>query len=150
MNDDLLAGLTHSQPEPVAAADDVAALRAALAFHRGHLQVCDNYAHTSSEPSFAALARDLTEGHQEAIYLLARALRRAGAPAGEVEADRRIVAASWRQADAPAKARFLAAASQQAIARYQAQAAAGFAERATWEELAALAQAQAAAIRKLT
>jgi mycothiol S-conjugate amidase len=150
LNDDLLAGLVRGQPEPVAVADDVTALRAALAFHRAHLLVCDNYAHTSSEPSFVALARDLTEGHQEAIYLLARALRRAGAPAGEVEADRRIVTESWRQADATAKVRFLSAASQQAIAGYQAQAATGSAERATWEELAALAQAQAATIRRLT
>jgi mycothiol S-conjugate amidase len=149
-HDDLLAGLERGQPEAVVAADDVAALRAALAFHRAHLQVCDNYAHTVSEPSLAALARDLTDGHQEAIYLLARALRRAGAPAGAVEAERRIVTESWRQADATAKVRWLAAASQQVSARYHAQAATGSAEQATWEELTALAQAQTAAIRKLT
>ncbi len=144
---DLLAGLEHGQPEPIAAPDEVTALCAALVAHRSYLAICGEYANIASEPTLATLARNLTEGHQEAIYLLARALRRAGETPNAVQADHRLMVESRRQADATAKTRFLLTGAQRLVADYQKQAATGSVERAVWEELAMLVQEQSGEIR---
>jgi hypothetical protein len=147
VTDDLLAGLERGQPEPVAAPDEVTALRAALVAHRSYLAICGEYANIAAEPTLAALARDLIEGHQEAIYLLARALRRAGETPNAIQAEHRLLVESRRQADAAAKTRFLLTGAQRLVADYQKQAATGSAERAAWEELAMLVQEQSGEIR---
>jgi LmbE family N-acetylglucosaminyl deacetylase len=146
VHDDLLAGLERGQPEPVIAAESLAALHTALTAQRAYLAVCETYARQAAGPDFKALLQDLAEGHQEAIYALARALRQAGAAAGEVGAAAQIVAEGARQKDTAAKVGFLAAAVKRELAIYQAQAAADPGEAAIWRELTAAVEAQERAI----
>jgi len=145
-----LAGADAGPEEPAADPAALAALRTALSAQRVYLKVCEEYARHSSKPPFAALARDLAQTHQEAIYLLAGALRRAGQVTGEVEADARTAAEGLRQPDLPARIRFLSTGAEWAIAAYQAQAAVDTGRRAVWEELVTLTGAQLEAIRAFT
>ncbi len=156
VNDDLLAGLEPGQGDGVrrqasgrkSDGPSAAEVRSALAAQRAYLEVCDEYARRSIELGFAGIARTLAGGHQEAIYLLARALRRAGEPAGEVAADPKILNDGMRRRKTADQAAFLSAAAPQIAAFCQAKAAESPAdEAATWKELAALVSAQAQGLR---
>jgi len=150
VGNDLLAGLGEldaEAEEPAVDTATLAGLRTALSARRGQLKVCEEYARFSSKPPFAALARDLMETHQEAIYLLAGALRRAGEPAGDVKVDARTVDEGLRQKHLAGRVRFLSTSAEGAISAYQTQAAADPDRRALWEELVALTQTQLEAIR---
>jgi mycothiol S-conjugate amidase len=148
--DDLLAGLEKTPDEPLPAPDAVTALRTALAVHRAYLAVYEDYLGSSPEPQFAALLQGLTEREQELIHLLARGLRRAGETATEIPADPRIKAQSRRQRDPRARLQFLLDGARQAVTFYRAARATEPAWRAVWEELAALAEAQLAAVQTYT
>ena len=45
------------------------------------------YQSRSNEPNLTGFVQHLADGEQEIVYLLARALRRAGEPSGTLEAD---------------------------------------------------------------
>lgn len=150
--DDLLAGLEPEGATALSDADeadaaDLLALRAELIAHRSLIEVCQGYPGRSPEPNLAGFLQHLADGEQEIIYRLARALRLAGEPAGGVEADPKLRAKAMRYESTPDRVRFLRTLTQEAVARCQAQArqATGPAQKAVWEELVGLVQAQARA-----
>lgn len=153
--DDLLAGLeagsgaTALKPESSAVgAGPLAALRAELTAHRTTIELCRGYLVTSPEPKLAVLLRRLIDDEQEIVYRLARAMRLIGEPPGDIEADPRLRGKGMRHESTPDRLRFLGSATEQAVARCQAQAAAAVDpdQQAVWEEVAGLARAAAAEV----
>jgi LmbE family N-acetylglucosaminyl deacetylase len=152
--DDLLAGLEAGRPaggadadNAAAAAESLAALRAELIAHRSLADVCLGYQSRSNEPNLTGFVQHLADGEQEIVYLLARALRRAGEPAGTLEADPKSRARALRYDSTPDRVRYLRALTDQMVVRCQAQLrrANDLDQKAVWEELTALVQAQARA-----
>lgn len=153
--DSLFAGLEPGSvapaPEAGSGPQDLAAhvafLRSEIATHRALTDILQAYLRTSPEPKQAQLYRRLADDAQEIIYRLAHALRVAGEPAAAIEADARLRQHGQRQESAPERIAFLRGVTEAAVARYGAQARAATPDqKAVWEELAALAQEQAAAV----
>ena len=89
----------------------------------------------------------LADGEQEIVYLLARALRLAGEPPGGLEADPRLRAKALRYESTPDRVHFLRTLTERAAARCRAQVsrASDTDQKAIWQDLAVLAEAQARA-----
>lgn len=147
-HDDLLAGLAAEPEEPAVPAAFIMGLRDELARHRAIVDVCREYEANQSEAKFAELVRRLADGEHEIIYRLSRALRAAGEAAGAIAPDGRLHQAGRRRESTPQRIAFLRTLTEESVAHLQAQArrAAATPEKAVWEELAALAQGQAAAV----
>ena len=90
----------------------------------------------------------LADGEQEIVYLLARALRRAGEPSGTLEADPKLRTRALRYESTPDRVRYLRTLTEQMVVRCQAQLrrANDPDQKAVWEELTALVLAQARAV----
>ena len=155
VGDDLLAGLVaadgHAGAESVDAdyaAESLAALRAELIAHRSLVDVCLGYQSRSNEPNLTSFVQHLADGEQEIVYLLARTLRRAGEPSGTLEADPKLRARALRYESTPDRVRYLRTLTEQIVARCQAQLrrADDPDQKAVWEELTALVQAQARSV----
>jgi mycothiol S-conjugate amidase len=155
VGDDLLAGLVaaegHADAESVDAdyaAESLAALRAELIAHRSLVDVCLGYQSRSNEPNLTSFVQHLADGEQEIVYLLARALRRAGEPSGALEADPKLRARALRYESTPDRVRYLHTLTEQIVARCQAQLRRADDPdlKAVWEELTALVQAQARSV----
>lgn len=148
VHDDLLAGLGAEPEAPDLSPAFLAALRDELARHRALVALCADYQINQADARFAQLARRLEEGEHEIIYRLSRALRAAGEAAGVIEPDARLRQAGRRRDATPQRVAFLRTLTEEAVSRFQAQArqAADPQQKAVWEELAPLAQAQAAAV----
>lgn len=141
-NDDLLAGLTPQEEEPTPVSADLSALTVALASHRAYLDLCSKYEQQATEPGVRDLLRDLGESHREAVYLLARALRRSDVVTSEVTADPTISRPGGRLRNRADQLQFLLAAARKLTLTYRQQAASAVgAEAALWGELAALVHA---------
>ena len=130
------------------AAESLAALRAELIAHRSLVDVCQGYQSRSNEPNLTGFVQHLADGEQEIVYLLARALRRAGEPSGTLEADPKLRARALRYESTPDRVRYLRTLTEQMVVRCQAQLrrASDPDQKAVWEELTALVQAQARAV----
>jgi|WetSurMetagenome_2_1015567.scaffolds.fasta_scaffold19829_6 N-acetyl-1-D-myo-inositol-2-amino-2-deoxy-alpha-D-glucopyranoside deacetylase len=155
VGDDLLAGLVaaddHAGAESVDAdyaAESLAALRVELIAHRSLVDVCLGYQSRSNEPNLTSFVQHLADGEQEIVYLLARALRRAGEPSGTLEADPKLRARALRYESTPDRVRYLRTLTEQIVARCQAQLrrADDPDQKAVWEELTTLVQAQARSV----
>ena len=153
VTDDLLAGLEREMQAAAGAsaaelAAHVSALRGELAVSRTLADVLQAYLRTSPEPKQAQLYRRQGEGLQEITYRLAHALRVAGEPAAAIEADVKLRQRGQRQESGPERLAFLRGLVESAVARFQVQArhAATPYQKAVWEELAVLMQAQAETI----
>ena len=155
VGDDLLAGLVaaegHVGAESVDAdhaAESLAALRAELIAHRSLVDVCMGYQSRSNEPNLTGFVQHLADGEQEIVYLLARALRRAGEPSGTLEADPKLRTRALRYESTPDRVQYLRTLTEQMVVRCQAQLrrADGPDQKAVWEELTALVLAQARAV----
>ena len=153
--DDLLAGLEAGSlasgldfDEVAAAAESLAALRAELRAHRSLVDVCMGYQSRSNEPNLTGFVQHLADGEQEIVYLLARTLRLAGEPSGTLEADPKLRAKALRYESTPDRVQFLRTLTEQMAVRCQAQLrrANNPDQRAVWEELVRLVQAQARAV----
>ena len=152
-DDDLLAGLeagvdASGDPDDAPApAESLAALRAELIAHRSLVDVCLSYQSRSNEPNLTGFVLHLADGEQEIVYLLARALRRAGEPSGTLEADPKLRARALRYESTPDRVRYLRTLTEQMVVRCQAQLrrADDPDQKAVWEELTTLVQAQARA-----
>ena len=140
---DLLAGLIaeEADADPVAY---ITALRTNLAICEAQLAIYKHYLRLSPERKLATLLNELAEGDQEILYVLAAAMRRAGAPAGKVEAMAPIIAMGKRHRNSITRIDFLHSRARAAVARYREQVlgAVDPAQRAVWQELLALAEAQ--------
>ncbi|MGC8780701.1 MAG: PIG-L deacetylase family protein [Anaerolineae bacterium] len=123
VKDDLLAGL---EPEPTAdhtlAGEPLPDLRGELARHRALAEVCESYAQGQTDPQLSALYRQLAEGEHEAVHRLARAVRLAGAGAGDIAADPDLLAAGLRRATVADRAAFLRTHLEEAARRRRAAA----------------------------
>lgn len=149
VHDDLLAGLAEEPEEGEAlSAAFIGGLRDELARHRAIIELCREYQVNQPEAKFAQLVQRLEDGEHEIIYRLSRALRAAGEAAGTIEPDARLRQAGRRRESTPQRVAFLRTLTGEAAARVLAQArqAAAPQQKAVWEELASLAQAQAAAV----
>jgi mycothiol S-conjugate amidase len=153
--DDLLVGLEAGSPannadadSATAAAESLAALRAELIAHRSLVDVCLSYQSRSNEPNLTGFVQHLADGEQEIVYLLARALRRAGEPSGTLEADSKMRTRALRYESTPDRVRYLRTLTEQIVIRCQAQLrrANDPDQKGVWEELTALVQAQARAV----
>ena len=152
--DDLLAGLeagvdaSGDADDAPAPAESLAALRAELIAHRSLVDVCQSYQSRSNEPNLTGFVQQLADGEQEIVYLLARALRRAGEPSGTLEADPKLRARALRYESTPDRVRYLRTLTEQMVVRCQAQLrrADDPDQKAVWEELTALVQAQARSV----
>ena len=131
-----------------APAESLAALRAELIAHRSLVDVCLGYQSRSNEPNLTGFVQHLADGEQEIVYLLARALRRAGEPSGTLEADPKLRARALRYESTPDRVRYLRTLTEQMVVRCQAQLrrANDPDQKAVWEELTALVLAQARAV----
>jgi len=140
----LAAGVEPTAPVP-GSGEELAALRAELIAHRTLAEICQSYLGTSPEPKLVTLLRRLVDSEQEIAYRLARALRLAGEAPGSIEADPKLRARALRYESTPDRVRFLGALTEQAAARClaKASAVADSDQKAAWQDLAALAQAQA-------
>ena len=153
-SDDLLVGLAEDGDAGAEsfdadhAAESLAALRAELIAHRSLVDVCMGYQSRSNEPNLTGFVQHLAAGEQEIVYLLARALRRAGEPSGTLEADPKLRARALRYESTPDRVRYLRTLTEQIVDRCQAQLrrANDPDQKAVWEELTALVQAQARAV----
>ena len=152
--DDLLAGLeagTHEDgadaDHAAAAAESLAPLRAELIAHRSLADICQGYQSRSNEPNLTGFVQHLADGEQEIVYLLARTLRLAGEPSGTLEADPKVRAKALRYESTPDRVQFLRSLTEQMAVRCQSQVrrANDPAQKAVWEELVGLVQAQARA-----
>jgi hypothetical protein len=152
--DDLLAGLEAGSlaggaaaDQAAAASESLAALRAELIAHRSLVDVCQAYQSRSNEPNLTGFVQHLADGEQEIVYLLARALRRAGEPSGTLEADPRSRGRALRYESTPDRVQYLRTLTEQIVARCQAQVRRinDPDQKATWEELVGLVEAQARA-----
>ena len=152
--DDLLAGLEAGSltgdvaaDQAAAAAESLAALRAELIAHRSLVEVCQAYQSRSNEPNLTGFVQNLADGEQEIVYLLARALRLAGEPSGTLEADPKMRARALRYESTPDRVQFLRTLTERIVDRSQTQLrrASDLDQRAIWEELVGLVQAQARA-----
>ena len=105
------------------------------------------YQSRSNEPNLTGFVQHLADGEQEIVYLLARALRRAGEPSGTLEADPKMRARALRYESTPDHVQYLRTLTEQMMVRCQAQLrrANDPDQQAVWEELTALVQAQARA-----
>ena len=155
VSDDLLAGLVAADGDADAesvdadyAAESLAALRAELVSHRSLVDVCLGYQSRSNEPNLTSFVQHLADGEQEIVYLLARALRRAGEPSGTLDADPKLRARALRYDSTPDRVRYLRTLTEQIVVRCQAQLrrADDPDQKAVWEELTALVLAQARAV----
>jgi LmbE family N-acetylglucosaminyl deacetylase len=151
VNDDLLAGLPAETPQAFPGGLDVAALRADLASRRGYLAVCEGYLRNVADPAFAEVLGQVAEQEQEIIYLLARALRQAGEPTAEIAPDPAPAARGAGFETVGDRQDFLLAGARQALAGWEAQAAATRSaesgdpdeeRQALWYALQALAREQ--------
>jgi hypothetical protein len=154
VGDNLLAGLAAADGDADAesgdvnhAAESLAALRAELIAHRSLADVCQGYQSRSNEPNLTSFVQHLADGEQEIVYLLARALRLAGEPSGTLEADPKLRTKALRYETTPDRVRYLRTLTDQIVVRCQAQLrrASDPVQRAVWEELVGLVQAQARA-----
>jgi mycothiol S-conjugate amidase len=155
IDDDLLAGLEAGSSadgvaadSAAAAAESLAALRVELISHRSLVDVCLGYQSRSNEPNLTSFVQHLADGEQEIVYLLARALRRAGEPSGTLEADPKLRSRALRYDSTPDRVRYLRTLTEQIVVRCQAQLrrANDPDQKAVWEELTALVLAQARAV----
>jgi mycothiol S-conjugate amidase len=155
IDDDLLAGLEAGSSadgvaadSAAAAAESLAALRVDLISHRSLVDVCLGYQSRSNEPNLTSFVQHLADGEQEIVYLLARALRRAGEPSGTLEADPKLRSRALRYDSTPDRVRYLRTLTEQIVVRCQAQLrrANDPDQKAVWEELTALVLAQARAV----
>jgi LmbE family N-acetylglucosaminyl deacetylase len=153
-SDDLLIGLAAEDGDAATeiadtghAAESVAALRAELIAHRSLVDVCHGYQSRSNEPNLTGFVQLLADGEQEIVYLLARALRLAGEPSGTLDADPKLRARALRYESTPDRVHYLRSLTEQMAVRCQAQLrrANDPDQRAVWEELVRLVQAQARA-----
>ena len=153
--DDLLAGLEAGSSSDgvaadgaAAAAESLAALRAELIAHRSLVDVCLGYQSRSIEPNLTSFVQHLADGEQEIVYLLARALRLAGEPSGTLEADPKLRAKALRYESTPDRVQYLRTLTEQIVVRCQAQLrrATDPDQKAVWEELVGLVQAQARSV----
>ncbi len=151
VDDDLLAGLEAEAPRPEVAALDAAMLRAEIASGRADLAVCEGYLKDVTDPDFAQALREYAGLEHDILSLLARALRLAGEPSGEVAADRERLMRGARLETAGDRQDFLLAGVRQALARWEAREAAaqaaesagpGGGEEALWGALRALGAEQ--------
>ena len=154
-SDDLLIGLAAEDGDADAEIADsdhgvesLAALRVELIAHRSLVDVCMGYQSRSNEPNLTGFVQHLADGEQEIVYLLARALRRAGEPSGTLEADPKMRTRALRYDSTPDRVRYLRALTEQIVVRSQAQLrrANDPDQKAVWEELTALVLAQARAV----
>lgn len=138
VKDDLLAGLEPELPEDHTLADEpLPDLCAELARHRALAEICETYAQGQTDPQLSELYRQLAEGEHEAVYRLARAVRLAGAGAGDIAADPALKAEGSRLATVADRVAFLRTALEEAAARRRATAGAA-------DDLLALFEAQLA------
>lgn len=138
VKDDLLAGLEPEASEDHTLADEpLTDLCAELARHRALAEVCESYVEGQTDPQLSELYRQLAEGEHEAVYRLARAVRLAGAGAGDIAADADLKSAGLRLATVADRAAFLRTALEEAAARRRATAG-------TSDDLLALIEAQLA------
>jgi hypothetical protein len=153
-SDDLLIGLAAEDSDADTeiadadhAAESLAALRAELIAHRSLVDVCMGYQSRSNEPNLTGFVQHLAAGEQEIVYLLARALRRAGEPSGTLEADPKLRTRALRYESTPDRVRYLRTLTEQIVDSCQAQVrrANDPDQKAVWEELTALVLAQARA-----
>ena len=79
------------------------------------------YQSRSNEPNLTGFVQHLADGEQEIVYLLARALRRAGEPSGTLEADPKLRARALRYESTPDRVRYLRTLTEQIVVRCQAQ-----------------------------
>ena len=130
-----------------AAAESLAPLRAELIAHRSLADICQGYQSRSNEPNLTGFVQHLADGEQEIVYLLARTLRLAGEPSGTLEADPKVRAKALRYESTPDRVQFLRSLTEQMAVRCQSQVrrANDPAQKAVWEELVGLVQAQARA-----
>jgi hypothetical protein len=144
VGDDLLAGLPATNPETAPTGLDVGLLRADLAGRMAYLEISEGYLKNVVDHAFAQVLEQYVEQEQEIIYLLARALRVAGEPAGEIAADPNPIARGARLETVDDRQGFLLAGAKQALAAWgaKAEAAAGPAEQAFWAELTVKLEAQ--------
>jgi mycothiol S-conjugate amidase len=146
---DLLAGVEDWAGEAGDERDPAGALRENLAARRAYMAVYEEYLRRNREPGLQTLLGSLRESEQDLLYLLAGALRRADEPASAVEPSRRLLAQALACENAWARRRFLRVGAGHAVALYHEKAAGAITadERALWEELRGLAEAQSAAIQ---
>jgi mycothiol S-conjugate amidase len=143
---DLLAGLPAVSSPTAPAGLDVDALRADLAARQAYLAVCEGYLKNVVDPGFAQALEQYAEQEQEVIYLLARALRQAGEPTAEIDADPEPIARGAGLETIGDRQAFLLEGVRRAQAGWQTRAAAsrvhGGEESALWESLLAQAETQ--------
>jgi mycothiol S-conjugate amidase len=144
VDDDLLAGLPKSAPETDLAGLDAALLRADLAGQRAYLEVCQGYLKNVVDRGFAQVLQEYANRAQEILSLLARALRLAGEPAGEIAADPDPLARGAHLETVGDRQAFLLAGASRTLEAWaaRAKAAAVPKARAYWEELAEQVAAQ--------
>jgi LmbE family N-acetylglucosaminyl deacetylase len=150
--DDLLAGLADETPQMRAASPDVETLRRELASRRAYLTVCEGYLKNVVDPGFAQALEQYADLEQDIIHLLARALRLAGGPTGEIAPDPEPIARGAGLLTIGDRQGFLLAGVRQALAGWPAPGAATAAPagshssdgdpQAFWDALRVLAEEQ--------
>ncbi len=126
-----------------------AELRSNLAVRRAYLEIIQEYERLSNETHFESFLAPLADREREIIYVLARALRRAGGAPGDMDADPRVLLQARACSSLYARSQFLLVSAQHAVARYQELSgqAADPDQRAVWEEVLAMARERLAAVR---
>jgi mycothiol S-conjugate amidase len=145
---DLLAGLDgiDERAGEYAFAD---VLQASLAARRGYLDAYKEYLRQNPKPELAALLDKLSDPEQETIYELATALRRIDRTPGSIAPDPKVVAQALSCKSSWSRGQFLRAGAQNALLWYQEhlESAESDEERALWETMRRMAEAELAAVR---
>ncbi len=151
---DLLAGLTGEAAAAMipggASAAAIAFLQEELAAQRALAELCEAYQARQTVARYAGLFRRLAGNEQQIVYRLARALRLAGQPSGEVAADPGLLAQGQGLEGTGDQLHFLKEAFRSAIERLQNHAAvlADCEQGHLWHDLSGLLSAQADAVAR--
>jgi LmbE family N-acetylglucosaminyl deacetylase len=131
-----------AQDEPEVSAEYVRLLNAELNRHVSLAEVLRGYERDPREARHGALYRQLSAAEQQIIYLMARHLRRLDAGAGKAEPDPTVIREAKRRDRADLRHEFLLNRMEVSYGRFLdlARSAQVEDERATWEELTALAR----------
>jgi LmbE family N-acetylglucosaminyl deacetylase len=144
VKNDLLAGLDGMTAEPASSADQIETLHRELAAGRTLLALAEHYRKTAIEPADKRRFEAFVDRQQEAVHVLARALRQAGAGSGKVEPGS-LGKAGWLEIPAEQNSHLRGEVTR-AAARYRALAETDPTRRPVWEELAVLAEDQRAGL----
>jgi LmbE family N-acetylglucosaminyl deacetylase len=142
---DLLAGLEETPAAaPPAGAGQAATLASELVAGRTLLALVEHYRRTAIEAADRRKFEAFEERQQEAVYLLARAVRQAGAGSGRVEPG--PLGKAERLEIPKQQVEYLRGEVKRAAERYRALAGSDLGRATLWEELAALAEGQRAGL----